>query len=412
MESVQQRLAARGTTFSSFFATYPLCCPSRATFLTGQYAHNHGVRDNQPPAGGFEAFEEVSTLATDLAAAGYRTGYYGKYLNGYADEKRGNDPLHVPPGWTDWHAITSGLYYNLELNENGRLRHYGDTSRDYSTHLITRKAARFVGQAASQPDPFFLVVAPNAPHLAGRENPPMPAPEHEHAFDGTPLPRPPAFDEEDVADKPPFVQDVPRLDDQDIDWLARVHEGRLESLLGVDDAVERLLQRLRSEGELAETLVIFTSDNGFLEGEHRLARKKVLYEESVDVPLVMRGPGIPNGAARPQLTANVDLAPTILDAAGVASDRVMDGRSLLPLAADPTTEWRQEILLENRGSEALRTPGYMYAEHPDGAIELYDLSKDPFQLRSQHADAAQRDRIEAFSRRVSRLRSCAGSTCP
>ena len=205
---------------------------------------------------------------------------------------------------------------------------------------------------------------------------------------------------------------VDPLDDEEIERLARVHEGRLESLLAVDEAVDLLLQRLESTGELDDTLVLYTSDNGFLEGEHRLEKKNVFYEESARVPLLIRGPGFPAGAVRSQATANVDLAPTILDAAGVHSRRRMDGRSLLPLAADGAAARGRGVLLENTGSVGVRTRRFMYARHPNGdEQELYDLRQDPFQLESLHADPDYSGTRRGLSRRLDVLDDCSGASC-
>jgi arylsulfatase A-like enzyme len=410
MQQTQSVLGAEGTTFRNSFATYPLCCPSRATFFTGQYAHNHGVIGNNPPNGGFGAFRDASTIATDLRRAGYRTGYFGKYLNGYGKDQ-GTDQTYVPPGWSDWHGSTGGLYYDLELNENGNIRTYGREPRDYSTDLLARKAARFIEAAAGGPKPFFAVYTPYTPHVADRF-PPVPAERHENAFDGVPLPRPPSFNEEDVSDKPSFIRDLPRWDEEGIEWLEGVHEGRLESLLAVDDAVEKLVGTLEESGELEDTLVIYTSDNGFLLGEHRLWNKTVLYEESARVPLIMRGPGIPHGETRVKLTANVDLAPTILDAAGVDPRRRMDGRSLLPIARDGSLASGRSILFENRTSTGIRTPSYMYAEHQGDSSELYDLEEDPFQIESLHSRRSYRDVRQRLRDRLAAIEDCAGESCP
>ena len=400
MESVRRHLVRRGTTFDRSFATFPLCCPSRATFLTGQYAHNHGVLGNGGPDGGFQAFDPRGALPVSLRRSGYRTGYVGKYLNHYHEAT-------VPPGWTDWHALTRSAAFNFDLNDNGSIHHY---SGEYQTDVVARKATAFIRSSVPRYRPFFLTLATHAPHSHG-QHPPHPAPRHRGSFSDAGLPWLPSFDEADVTDKPSFVQRQPRLDTETQLRLERLHEGRLASLMAVDDAVERIVGELRRAGELDDTLIVFTSDNGYLLGEHRLVKKTQLYEESARVPLILRGPDIPAGVERTQLTGNIDLAPTILDAAGAEPGLVMDGVSLLPLASDPGARRNREILLENGESAAVRTPRYMYAEHPDGERELYDLLNDPFQLASAHADPGREALRAELARRLERLRDCAGMAC-
>jgi arylsulfatase A-like enzyme len=422
MEGVDRTLAQNGTTFENFFASFPLCCPSRASFLTGQYAHNHGVIGNQPPDGGFKAFDDEETLPVWLGRAGYRTGYVGKYLNGYDSTRR----RYIPPGWDDWHSPvqnTTSHMFDYTLNENGRFVDYGDAPSDYQTDVYGKKAARFVGDSAGR-RPFFLTMAPLAPHgEIGRRGAlpnPRPAPRHEARFEGTPLPKPPSFDEAEVADKPAFVRRAPRITEDEEARLRERYQDRLASLLAVDEAVERVVGALRESGELDDTLVVFTSDNGYLLGEHRLSEKNWLYEESARVPMIMRGPGVRAGTVRSQLTANVDLAPTILELTGARSrDTQVDGRSLLPLANDPDAGTARDLLFETARSTAIRTPKYMYARHrlDDGLEqELYDLREDPYQLESRHPggphSTPRYDAIkDDLARQLAELENCRGADC-
>lgn len=409
-------LARAGTTFRNFFVTTPRCCPSRATFLTGQYAHNHGVIGGSGgySAAEFQDFRDGNTLPVALRRAGYRTGYVGKYLNGYGDD--GANPRYIPPGWDSWRAPVRGTathQFDYVLNENGQLQRYGSRPRDYQTDVYARKAASFIEQAGGT-RPFFLTVAPSAPHgergIDAARNP-RPAPRYGGAFEGKALPTPPSFNEADVSDKPTFIRRVDRLGRSERTALRERYQDRLASLLAVDDAVATIVSALRASGELGSTVVIFTSDNGFLLGEHRLTEKTVLYEESARVPLLVRGPGFPAGTARGQITANIDLAPTILDLAGAEPLRTMDGISLLPLARDPSAESGRDVLLENRLSAAVRAPGNVYMRHPLGEQELYDLGRDPFQLQSRHADPAYAPRRETLAARLRVLEDCAGQTC-
>jgi N-acetylglucosamine-6-sulfatase len=423
MDTVERKLKGNGTTFQNFFATFPLCCPSRATFLTGQYAHNHGVTDNQPPNGGYESFDPSGSLPVSMQRAGYRTAHIGKYLNGYGQTTRGHDPREVPPGWSRWFVPvekTAGLMFDYTLNENGELREYGDKRRHYQTDVYARLAKRFIRRSASQSRPFFLTVATLAPHgegqFEGTPNP-RPAPRHKGALRGERLPKPPSFNEDDLSDKPAFVRERSRAGSERRRQLQEKHRDRLVSLLAVDGLVKRVLGELRKANELRDTVVIFTSDNGYLLGEHRLKEKKrLLYEESVRVPLIMRGPGIPPGEKRDQLVGNIDLAPTIVDYAGATLGRSSDGRSLIPLARDETVGAGRDILLENGESKAVRTPRYLYAEHPNGERELYELDRDPLQLKSRHTggpndtvkDAAIEERL---AYKLRRLAACAGAAC-
>jgi len=417
MDKTLRLLGRQGTTFKRFFATTPRCCPSRATFLTGQYAHNHGVRGGSGgfATAAFKEFRDENTLPVALKRAGYRTGYVGKYLNGYGDT--GSSPRYIPPGWDSWRVPVRGTathQFGYTLNENRRLTRYGSRPSDYQTDVYARKALGFISGAAGGHRPFFLTVAPSAPHgERGLELPrsPRPAPRHKGAFEGKALPTPPSFNERDVSDKPYFVRRLARLNGADQRRLRERHQDRLASLLAVDDAVVKIVGELRRRGELPNTVVMFTSDNGYLLGEHRLTEKTVLYEESARVPLIVRGPGFPSGAERHQITGNIDLAPTILDLADAESLRTMDGISLVPLARQAAVAAGRDILLENKLSAAVRTPEYMYARHPRGARELYDLRRDPFQLRSRHDDPALAGVRATLAQRLAELENCAGESC-
>lgn len=411
MRSVERELAGEGTTFENAFATYPLCCPSRASFLTGQYAHNHGVMDNHAPHGGYQAFDDSGTLPVSLGRAGYRTAYMGKYLNGYRPNTR-RELGDIPPGWDQWFAAISNPYFGGSFNANGRLREYGH--RTYQTDLLAKRGAGFVRQSANDDVPFFLTLAVKAPHVEtarGGTVEAMPAPRHRGSFHGVPLPRSPAFNERDVSDKPSFVP-AARFGRQQRSQIAQKYRGQLESVLAVDDAVATIVDELRAVDELDDTLIVFTSDNGLLLGEHRLDGKTQLYDESARVPLIMRGPGMPEGATREQIVGNADLPATILELAGATPDRVLDGESLLPLAHDPELGAEGEILLENRKATALRTPRYMYAEHRGGERELYDMVEDPHQLESRHDDPELAEVREQLAARLAELRDCVGATCP
>ncbi len=421
MGNVNSLIGDQGATFQNNFVNFSLCCPSRATFLTGQYAHNHGVLGNKPPTGGFGRFEALhgdNNLAVWLQGAGYHTALIGKYLNGYS-----NSPL-VPPGWSEWHAAAPDdqEVYNYTLNENGTLVHYGQTPADFKQDVLTSKAVDFVDRRARKRKPFFLWLTYTAPHIGGpnpNPNPPFncggaakPAPRHAHAFDSEPLPRPPNFNEADVSDKPAAIRNLPLLSAGEIADIQRKYRCELESLLSVDEGVKKVVDALRAKRELDNTLIVFTSDNGYFHGEHRIPKGKLhIYEESIRVPLEMRGPGIPAGENVSDLSINADLAPTIVDVANANPGLVMDGRSLIPVAQQPGIEQGRELLIEEPSFEAIRTERYMYAEHNTGEKELYDLQKDPFELQSRHNASAYASVKAQLADDLHQLQNCAGVTC-
>jgi len=441
LPSVVALLAEQGATFPNAFATTPICCPSRASILRGQYVHNHGVLTNTGPRGGFPTFRatgaEASTLATWLQGAGYRTGLFGKYLNGYP--KRVND-RYVPPGWDDWHAaIDHAAYdqYGYELNENGRIVPYGNAPEDYLTDVIAERARAFIAESAADDRPFFAYVATYAPH-----GPAPPAPRHAGAFAGVSAPRPPSFDEADVADKPAWLQRLPRLDAAALAEIDARYQDRLGSLLAVDELVAGLVETLAAADELDRTVIIFTSDNGFHLGEHRLPYgKQTPYDEAVRVPLLVRGPGVPVGSTVVDLALTIDLAPTVAALAGLDPPAFVDGRSLVPLwtGEGGGAAWRRAFLVElftngapsQPGDDAavadpdaefgaarppayaaLRTADLLYVEYADtgGERELYDLAADPYQLDNL-AGAADPALLAALGERLGRLRACAADEC-
>ncbi len=424
MQNVKTLLAAEGASFSRNFATFSLCCPSRATFLTGQYSHNHGVRSNSPPTGGFEKLDSTNTLPVWLQRAGYHTGHIGKYLNGYGR----TNPTLVPPGWSEWYGSvdpSTYRYYGYTLNENGTLVSYGNDPGSYQTDVYSAKAVDFIRRRAPL-GPFFLSVAFLAPHSGGpREagdpanlGTPVPAPRHVNRFAGEPLPKPPNFSEADVSDKPAAIRNRRPMTPQQVANVTENYQQRLESLLSVDDAVGALVGALREAGELDNTLIVFTSDNGFFHGEHRVRSGKVLvYEESVKVPLILRGPGVPRGVRIGNLAGNVDTAPTILDAADALANRPTDGRSLFPLLRDPGLEWGRDILFETTGVgrassyTAIRTRRYVWVEQATGERELYDLARDPHELNNLQGDPRYATVRGLLARRLADLRSCSARSC-
>lgn len=429
MPHLRSLVADQGVTFARAFVNTPLCCPSRASLLTGLHAHTHGVVANRAPDGGFEGFRdrglEARSVATWLQAAGYRTALVGKYLNRYPGDGANADFAYVPPGFDTFAAFfapdrTSGSYYDYYINLNRDVTFYPQRAEDYITDAITREALAFVdAQPANGTTPFFLHVTPNAPHA-----PPVAAARHAGRLAGLRAPRVGAFDEVNVDDKPPYYRKLPRLDQRALDKLDELHGKRQETLLAVDELIERLVQRLEARGLLDNTFVVFSSDNGFMLGQHRFTNgKDVPYEESIRVPLVVRGPGVPRGVTLPHLVSNVDVPVTFAEWARASAPASVEGRSFGALlrasAPDPAT-WRSEVLLEHTApaddSDAvptytgLRTRDYKYVEYDAGEIELYDLRSDPGEENNlgRGADPAL---LATLAKRLAELRTCRGAAC-
>ena len=420
MNNVNALIGGHGATFKNSFVNFSLCCPSRSTFLTGQYAHNHRVWSNTHPNGGFDRFESLhanNNLAVWLQKAGYTTALIGKYLNEYRDQ------WPVVPGWSEWHAAPEGYgVYDYVINNGGTEVHYGQDPSDFKDDVLTRKALSFVDRRAPEAKPFFLWLTYTAPHWAPPDpnpNPPYnchhaakPAPRFAHAFDSEPLPRPPNLNEADVSDKPQAIRYLGYLNSDQITEIQAKYRCALESLLSVDRGVKKLVAALRQTGELDNTLIIYTSDNGYFNGEHRIFDdKQHVYEESIRVPLEMRGPGIPQGVTVYPSVINADLAPTIVDAANVKPRLVMDGRSLLPVTNHPGVDANRELLIEEPSFKAIRTKRYLYARHNTGEEELYDLKRDPFELQSLHADPAYAAVKDELAKRLHALQDCLGASC-
>jgi N-acetylglucosamine-6-sulfatase len=402
-------LQARGLTFTNYFVSDSLCCPSRSSIFTGNFPHDTGVFKNSGPGGGIAAFyshgDENRTFNLALQRAGYRTAIMGKYLNGYLEQGRSAiPPTEVPPGWSQWDVAGWGYpEFDYPLDVNGIVEHFGHRPRDYLTDVIARRGVRFIDRSAAVGKPFFLELATFAPH-----SPYTPAPRDAQEFSGLTAPRPPNFDVMPT-NAPGWLAPHPPLDTQQITRIDTVFRQRAQAVQAVDDMIAKVQAALQRDDLLDDTYIVFSSDNGLHTGEYRLMPGKLTaFDTDIHVPLVIAGPGVPAGSSTDAMTENVDLAKTF--AAMGATTLPSDGHSLVPLLSGATPAgWRGAILVEHHGPaesssdpdsqnrlsgnppsyEAMRTPGFLYVEYKDGEREFYDLRTDPYELDNIVADVSQ-----------------------
>jgi uncharacterized repeat protein (TIGR01451 family) len=464
MPNLQREIIDHAVGFDRSFVTTPLCCPSRASFLTGDYAHNTKIMNNRLPIPGEDGlypavgmFDDTDTLATRLQALGYTTALVGKYLNGYgsdaalAELSPAYDPHYVPPGWTTWRALidfSTYCVYNYHMSADGAVRHYerppgqsGDTAT-YQTNVLADLSESFVLAHRNDAAPFFLWVTPIVPHTeecadayGGDHVPPYfkpyirPAPEFENAVVPEFVPTP-SFDE-DVSDKPAWLQHDP-LTAEDVADVTRQYQMRLRALLSLDVMVGRIVAALGDARE--DTVLVFLSDNGWFLGEHRRTEKVLPYDEAARVPLYVALPWAEAGT-RPNTVLNNDMAPTLLDIASPGyDDAEFDGRSFAALLTSPAPPgWveRTQFLMEfgrsttERGEAqtylALRRPATLYIETYAGTydqsgtstfsgLELYDLVSDPWQMESliRFPQDAPNALLGSW---LGRLHGCVAATC-
>ncbi len=471
MANLQALMAQQGLTFKEYFVNVSLCCPSRATTLCGQYAHNTTIHSNEGSSyGGFNRFytlgKESSTMAAWLKASSYRTGYIGKYLNGYPNS---GATLYIPPGWSEWYSPNGGSPYSqvgYSMNENGTTVSYGSANNpsSYAGDVFNTKATGFINRAAGANVPFFLYVNTYSPHVADASHPAVPAARDANLFPGLTAPRTPSWNEADVSDKPAYIRNLPLLNSGQIGEIDAWYRKRIQSLQAVDKMIGDIIATLKSTGEYSNTYIFFASDNGYHMGQHRLVQGKTAsYEEDMHVPLFVVGPGVAANQTRDHLAGNIDLAPTFADIAGVTPTNYatqVDGRSLLPLLGNnppPVDGWRQALLLEHwlentvaaaapdpvadvrllepedslpapramaslvgpyneiwpanlPGYKGLRTAYYKYVEYTTGERELYDLRTDPYELQNA-ISTADPLLLSELSYRLANLAGCAGNSC-
>lgn len=420
MPFVKTELMKNGVVFENGFATTPLCCPSRASILSGQYAHNHQVLTNTLPLGGATKFASQSSFSILLQEIGYTTAYLGKYMNGYDDIT----PLGtVPPGWDVWNVFLGKnlstnedagnlqYFYNFSLSQNGEIVEYPRNNANFSADVITWKALEFIRD--SKDTPFFMTVNYYNPH-----SPYISAPRHKESFRASTgwdwvQYRSPSFNEENIRDKPDYIGDLSPLSEEQLDT---VHLQILRSLLSVDDGIASIAAALEKANLDENTIIIFTSDNGLTIGDHRFgATKNCPYDACAKIPFIVHAPGYFEPRLDSSLVANIDLFPTIADWAGFQTPETVDGLSMASLLQDPAILWREALLLEhwptNEGVGSIipefysiRTTEWKYTEYSTGEAELYDLVNDPHELQNIAGKREYRKIQEELEKRLQELK--------
>ncbi|XP_031602255.1 N-acetylglucosamine-6-sulfatase [Oreochromis aureus] len=453
LNKTKKLIGDAGMTFTNAFVASPLCCPSRASILTGKYPHNHHVINNTLDGNcsskAWQKSEEPHTFPALLkASAGYQTFFAGKYLNQYGHSEAGGVE-HVPPGWNYWVGLDkNSKYYNYTLSVNGKAQKHGaDYSKDYLTDLLANMSLDFLQYKTSY-QPFFMMVSTPAPH-----SPWTAAPQYQNSFNNTKAPRDPNFNIHGKDKHWLIRQAKTPMSNSSIQFLDDAFRGRWQTLLSVDDLVEKIVKRLEVRGELNNTYIFFTSDNGYHTGQFSLpVDKRQLYEFDIRVPLMVRGPNIKPNQTSQMLVANVDLGPTILDIAGYNVNKTqMDGMSFLPIMEGKMngTSWRTDILVEYEGEGRNKSdptcpllgPGVsecfpdcvcedsynntyacvrtiapssnlQYCEFDDNEIfvEVYNVTADPYQL-TNIAKTIDKEVLEKMNHRLMMLQSCSGQSC-
>jgi arylsulfatase A-like enzyme len=405
MNNVKSLLVDHGVNFTNAHVTTSMCGPSRAGILTGQYAHHTGVLDNFGPHA-YPAFKDESNdLPVWMHKAGYQTALVGKYINGYTGVAGHHK---IPPGWDDWQVMDSipmEAYYNYSINDNGHLEHYGNKPSDYSTNVLAHKAVQFIHDARH---PFFLYFAPVAPHL-----PAIPDKRDQGKLENIAPIHSPAFNQRNIGKEPWRFWHKDMLSAAAQLYINHVRQRQQESLLALDRSVRSVVDALKARHELNRTVIVYTSDNGFLWGEHRLGGKVWPYQESTHVPLIVRAPW--TAAARnSQPVLNIDLAPTISALARIKPGLPQDGRSLVPFLYGLSAPWRHAFLVEYLGKDllhkggpppytAVQTRRSLYVEYQNGWRELYDLRRDPWEMNNIAGDRRTKPLQATLSKTLQRL---------
>lgn len=385
------RLAREGAMFRKAFTTAPLCSPSRASFLTGQYVYRHGISDNVDRSA---ASHQLVTFPLLLHRSGYETAFVGKWHMGNDDRPR--------PGFDRWVSFKGqGTYRDPEINEDGR----SVRSAGYITDVLNAYALEFIKRRRDRPFLVYLAHKAIHPEVAQRDDGSVdltqaerfvPPARHGDAFSGVAQPRRPSYGRAPQG-KPALLRRIGDLPPLGAATVTRDESilGRQRSLLAIEDGVGEILKALTETGQLDNTILVFTSDNGYFYGEHGLSvERRLAYEESIRLPLLVRAPGVASsGTVRDELVLNIDVAPTLLSLAGIPVPGDIQGRSLVPLLKGERPAWRSSFLVEyysdkvfpriaHMGYKAVRTERWKYIRYLEleGMDELYDLAADPFEM--------------------------------
>src|SRR3954471_11938552 len=444
-------LQRRGVTFDHYFVSDSLCCPSRSSIFTGQFPHDTQVFTNMPPFGGFAQFQarglDKRTFATAIQPRGYSTSMLGKYLNGYGDPAMNAFTAPIPPGWNDWHVsnVTGYPEFNYLLNDNGTYTRYGGrtggcgidgTPNNYGVDVLGSKARSFIVGAGRKP--FAMEIATFTPHA-----PYTPAPRNACDFPGLTQPHDPSFDTNNV-NPPAWLGQRDPLRPGQIKTTNQSYRKRAQDMEAIDKLIADIEAQLAASGQLRKTYIVFSSDNGYHLGQHRLLRgKQTAFDTDIRVPLIVAGPGVPHGKVVRQVTQNVDLYPTFVELAGGKPRPRVDGRSLLPLLhpSSHRPPWRTVALVEHHGRNTPGDPDFeegrrsgnptsyeairissrhlrgfrgpveaVYVEYRDAAHELeyYDIRKDPFERRNVAKRLRPAQKAE-LHRILVRLQHCHGA---
>jgi N-acetylglucosamine-6-sulfatase len=406
----------QGTTFTNYFVTDSLCCPSRSSIFTGKLPHNTGVFKNTGQDGGYEAFNahgNVSqTFAVALQKVGYKTAFLGKYLNGYMPAKAG-----PAPGWDEWDVAGNGYKnFDYNLNQNGAVVPYGSDPQAYLTDVLSKLGRDFIRKSGS--NPFLIEIATFSPHA-----PYVPAPRDANEFPGLQYPRTPAFAARPDTTAPPWLKSIPELEPQKLNHMRHAFRMRAQSVLSIGKMIKDIRALLAELGEDNNTYIVFSSDNGYHMGEYSLRPGKMTpFDTDINVPLIVMGPGVRKGVVVDDIVENIDLNPTFVDLAGAVPPGTPDGHSLVPLLRSTAgDDWRRLALIEHHGMpivdpadpdapelhsanpptyEAIRMAGAMYVEYALSDPCYYDLVKDPFELHNVAASlsVAQKEHLHQILR--------------
>jgi N-acetylglucosamine-6-sulfatase len=392
-------MQGEGVTFSHYYVSNSLCCPSRSSLFTGRLPHNTGVQTNTKPNGGYEVFMEQGnaqeSFCTALQLAGYKTAMMGKLLNGYLPNK--HPPL---PGWTDWFVAGAGYRnFDYDINSNGQVVHFGHAPGDYLTDVLSSRTDSLI--RAWKDQPFFIEIATFTPH-----GPFIPAPRHQQLFNAEKAPRTPAFNKQADSTAPGWLRKIRPLGAQQIDRIDNIFRNRLRCIMSIDEMLGSIRKTLNETGASSNTYIFFSSDNGYHLGDYSLLQgKQTAFDIDIRVPLIACGPHVAKGSLQQAIVSNIDLAPTFAELAGAQLTVTPDGRDIQHLLREQNTKkinWRNFAIIEHRRvnddrndpdrqeAEDGRLPSYtalrfhnlLYIEYETGEISCYDVQNDPYELKN------------------------------